>query len=50
MRIPFSRLRFQDHEGGVIMGLIVWRTIPRKNEKAIFPAIPSYNTIVLLMP
>jgi hypothetical protein len=40
MRIPFSSLRFQDHEGRVTMGLIIWRTIPRKNEKVIFPAIP----------
>ena len=40
MRIPFSSLKFQDNEGRVIMGIIAWRTIPRKNEKITFPAIP----------
>lgn len=40
MALPFSSLRFQDKEGSVIMGLIAWRTIPRKNEKVTFPAIP----------
>ncbi|MBM3285329.1 MAG: carbohydrate binding family 9 domain-containing protein, partial [Candidatus Aminicenantes bacterium] len=29
MRIPFSSLRFQDREGSVTMGLLVWRWIPR---------------------
>jgi hypothetical protein len=39
-RIPFSSLRFQDQEGQVVMGIIVWRNISRKNEWAIFPSIP----------
>jgi len=39
-RIPFSSLRFQEKEGRVIMGIIVWRSITRKNEWAIFPSIP----------
>lgn len=39
MRIPFSSLRFQDREGQVVMGLIAWRYIPRKNEFIIFPDI-----------
>jgi hypothetical protein len=39
-RIPFSSLRFQDRAGRVVMGLIVWRSIVRKNEWDIFPAIP----------
>jgi len=39
MRIPFSSLRFQDDKGNVVMGLISWRYIARKNEVNIFPAI-----------
>ena len=39
-RIPFSSLRFQDKEGRVVMGIIVWRKISRKNEWVIFPSIP----------
>ncbi len=39
MRIPFSSLRFQDEDGRVVMGLLVWRWIARKNEQIIFPAI-----------
>jgi len=40
MRIPLSSLRFQDRDGKVVMGLISWRFIPRKNELHVFPAIP----------
>ena len=40
MRIPFSSLRFQDENGRVVMGLITWRYIARKNETAVYPAIP----------
>lgn len=39
-RIPFSSLRFQEKDGRVIMGIIVWRSITRKNEWVIFPSIP----------
>ncbi len=39
-RIPFSSLRFQEDNGRVVMGLIVWRSIARKNEWDIFPSIP----------
>ena len=39
MRIPFSSLRFQDKDGRVVMGLIAWRWIARKNELIIFPGI-----------
>ncbi len=39
MRIPFSSLRFQDKDGQVVMGIITWRWIARKNETIIFPAI-----------
>lgn len=38
-RIPFSSLRFQDVDGRVTMGVIVWRWIARKNEVHVFPAI-----------
>jgi hypothetical protein len=40
-RIPFSSLRFQDRDGRVTIGVIVWRQIARKNEWDIFPAIPA---------
>jgi hypothetical protein len=40
IRIPFSSLRFQERDGQVRMGMSVWRNIARKNEIAIFPAIP----------
>ncbi len=40
MRIPFSSIRFQDHNGRVTMGLGAWRNIARKNEVILFPAIP----------
>lgn len=37
MRIPFSSLSFQDKAGRVTMGLIAYRNIARKNERAVFP-------------
>jgi len=40
MRIPFSSIRFQETDGRVIMGLLAYRWIPRKNEEIVFPAIP----------
>ena len=40
MRIPFSSLGFQDVDGQVVMGLIVYRLIARKNERQLFPDIP----------
>ncbi|MEW5900317.1 MAG: DUF5916 domain-containing protein [Acidobacteriota bacterium] len=39
MRIPFSSLRFQEKDGRVVMGLLVWRWIARKNEQVVFPSI-----------
>ena len=38
-RIPFSTLGFQATGGEVTMGLIVYRMIPRKNERQTFPAL-----------
>lgn len=44
MRIPLSSLRFQEQEGRVTMGLIVWRYIARKFEIDMFPLIdPKYG-------
>lgn len=40
-RIPFSSLRFQNINGKVVMGIMTWRKIARKNETEIFPAIPN---------
>lgn len=39
LRIPFSSLRFQDEEGRVVMGIIIWRWISRKNEVNVYPPI-----------
>ena len=39
LRIPFSTLGFQATGGEVTMGLIVYRMIPRKNERQTFPAL-----------
>jgi len=41
MRIPLSSLRFQEIDGQVVMGLIAFRWISRKNETDLFPAIPK---------
>jgi hypothetical protein len=40
MRIPFSSLGFQDMNGRVTMGMILYRLVARKNERQLFPAIP----------
>lgn len=40
IRIPFSRLGFQDVNGKVIMGLNVQRVIARKNERVLYPEVP----------
>ncbi len=40
MRIPYTSLGFQDVDGHVEMGLIVYRFIARKNERQLYPAIP----------
>ena len=39
IRIPFSSLRFQRSDAGVVMGLSLVRVIARKQEFATFPAI-----------
>jgi len=39
MRIPFSSLGFQDHDGEVTMGMVVYRYTARKNELVLYPAI-----------
>ena len=40
LRIPLSSLRFEVRDGRVVMGLISWRSIARKNEWDVFPDIP----------
>jgi len=40
IRIPYSSLGFQNIDGRVVMGLIVYRYIARKSERQIYPAIP----------
>lgn len=41
MRIPFSSLQFQENEGVVEMGLIIWRAIASKNETDTWPRIQN---------
>ncbi|KPK86704.1 MAG: hypothetical protein AMS27_04485 [Bacteroides sp. SM23_62_1] len=50
MRIPLSSLRFQDENGRVKMGLILWRWIPHLNEIYTFPAIPQNWNISFFKP
>ena len=40
IRIPFSSLRFQEIDGKIVMGFIVWQWMAGKNEQLIYPAIP----------
>lgn len=40
MRIPFSSLGFQDEDGNVEMGLIVYRWMAHNNHRYIYPDIP----------
>jgi hypothetical protein len=50
MRIPFSSLGFQDDNGHVEMGMIVYRFIARKNERQTFPAIPPNWRLAFAKP
>ncbi len=45
MRIPFSSLSFQDEKGRVVMGLITYRDIARKNERLVFPDLSPERDI-----
>ena len=51
MRIPLPSLRFQVEEGCVVMGLIAWRFVPRKNEMSSYPTIaPDWGPLSLWKP
>jgi len=50
MKIPLSSLRFEDHDGRVVMGLMAWRYIARKNEVHVYPNIPPKWTFSLIKP
>ncbi|MBK8562498.1 MAG: hypothetical protein IPN76_03925 [Saprospiraceae bacterium] len=39
MRIPWSSLRFQEHNGEAIMGITMWWYIAAKNEQGMYPLI-----------
>jgi hypothetical protein len=44
-RIPFSSLRYQNHDGKTVMGLIVLRSVAAKTEVITFPPISlEYST------
>lgn len=45
MRIPFSSLSFQDEKGRVVMRLITYRDIARKNERLVFPDLSPERDI-----
>jgi hypothetical protein len=45
MRIPFSSLRFESHDGKVVMGMIVYRWIAFTNERLTFPDVPPSSSI-----
>lgn len=50
-RIPLSSLRFQEKDGKVVMGIIAWRSIARKNETIIFPAVsPDSGDWAIMKP
>jgi hypothetical protein len=50
-RIPFSTLGFQTVGDEVVMGLIVYRFIARKNERQTFPAIdPAWGGMAFAKP
>ncbi len=40
IRIPLSSLRFEEHDGRVVMGVTLARRIARKNEMISWPGIP----------
>ena len=46
IRIPFSSLRFKSEDGRVVMGVLCWRSISRKSELAVYPALNGelYNS------
>ena len=51
VRIPLSSLRFQDRGGRVVMGLLVWRWIPHKNELQTFPEVdPKWGDYAMYKP
>jgi hypothetical protein len=39
IRIPFSSLRFKPENGRVVMGVLCWRSISRKSELNVYPAL-----------
>jgi len=40
-RIPLANLKFQSTGNDVVMGVISWRLIARKNEVVVFPPLPD---------
>lgn len=50
-RIPFSTLKFQVEDDEVIMGLISYRFIPRRNERHLYPEIdPEWGGLGFAKP
>ena len=50
IRVPFTSLRFQDHDGQVVMGIILQRKVARKTERLVFPSVPSIADWAFLKP
>lgn len=51
LRIPFSTLGFQTVDDEVVMGLITYRFVARKNERQLFPDIdPKWGGLAFVKP
>lgn len=50
MRVPFSSLRFEERDGAVVMGMIVWRYNARLNEVVTFPDVPPKSDWAVIKP
>ena len=50
-RIPFSTLGFQAVDGVVTMGLVIYRMIPRRNERQVYPVMdPGWGRLGFARP
>jgi hypothetical protein len=50
IRVPFTSLRFQDHDGQVVMGIILQRKVARRTERLVFPPVRRVADWAFLKP
>jgi hypothetical protein len=50
MRVPFTSLRFQEHDGRVVMGIILQRKIARRTERLVYPPVRRVADWAFLKP